>query len=95
LSSSGGKLPSLIARLGLADSLVGRSTECSYPPEVLDRPVVTAARIDPTELESVEIDRQVRQAIADGRSLYAASGRLFNPEVALAPDEDVLAAAGR
>ena len=34
----------IIARLGLADSLVGRSNECTYPPEVLDRPVVTAAQ---------------------------------------------------
>jgi [protein-PII] uridylyltransferase len=39
----------LCPRLGLADSLVGRSNECTYPLEVLDRPVVTAARIDPRE----------------------------------------------
>ena len=72
-----------IARLGLAESLVGRSNECTYPPEVLDRPVVTAARIDPRELESVEIDRQVRAAIADGRSLYAVDAALIDR---LAPD---------
>ena len=72
-----------IARLGLADSLVGRSNECTYPPEVLDRPVVTAARIDPRELESVEIDRQVREAIKDGRSLYAVDAALIDR---LAPD---------
>jgi iron complex transport system substrate-binding protein len=73
----------IIVRLGLADSLVGRSNECTYPPEVLDRPVVTAARIDPRELESVEIDRQVREAIADGRSLYAVDAALIDR---LAPD---------
>jgi iron complex transport system substrate-binding protein len=73
----------IITRLGLADSLVGRSNECTYPPEVLDRPVVTAARIDPRELESVEIDRQVRAAIADGRSLYAVDAALIDR---LAPD---------
>jgi iron complex transport system substrate-binding protein len=59
----------IIVELGLANSLVGRSNECRYPPEVLDRPVVTAAGIDPRELESVEIDRHVREAIKDGRSL--------------------------
>jgi iron complex transport system substrate-binding protein len=73
----------IIARLGLAETLVGRSNECTYPPEVLDRPVVTAARIDPRELESVEIDRQVREAIADGRSLYAVDAALIDE---LAPD---------
>jgi iron complex transport system substrate-binding protein len=73
----------IIARLDLADTIVGRSNECTYPLEVLDRPVVTAARIDPAELESVEIDRQVRAAIADGRSLYAVDAALIDR---LAPD---------
>jgi len=73
----------IIARLGLAESLVGRSNECTCPPEVLRLPVVTAARIDPRELESVEIDRQVREAIADGRSLYAVDTALIDR---LAPD---------
>ena len=39
---------------------------------------MTAARIDPRELESVEIDRQVRAAIADGRSLYAVDAALID-----------------
>jgi iron complex transport system substrate-binding protein len=73
----------IIVRLGLADSLVGRSNECTYPPEVQHLPVVTAARIDPRELESVEIDQQVREAIADGRSLYAVDAALIDR---LAPD---------
>src|SRR6266576_1310263 len=79
----------IIARLGLGDSLVGRSNECTYPPEVLDRPVVTAARIDPRALESVEIDRQVRAAIADGRSLYAVDAALIDelrPDVIVTQD---------
>ena len=78
-----------IARLGLAGSLVGRSNECTYPPEVLHRPVVTAARIDPRQLESVEIDRQVREAIADGRSLYAVDAALIDrpaPDVIVTQD---------
>jgi iron complex transport system substrate-binding protein len=79
----------IIARLGLAESLVGRSNECTYPPEVLTRPVVTAARIDPTELESVEIDRLVRASIADGRSLYAVDAELMDdlrPDVIVTQD---------
>jgi iron complex transport system substrate-binding protein len=73
----------IIRDLGLAESLVGRSNECTYPPDVLDRPVVTAARIHPRQLESFEIDRQVREAIADGRSLYAVDAALIER---LAPD---------
>jgi iron complex transport system substrate-binding protein len=79
----------IIARLGLADSLVGRSNECTYPAEALDLPIVTAARIDPRELESVEIDRQVRAAIADGRSLYAVDAALIDelrPDVIVTQD---------
>jgi iron complex transport system substrate-binding protein len=79
----------IIWDLGLSDSLIGRSNECTYPPEVRDRPVVTAARIDPRELESVEIDRQVREAIADGRSLYAVDAALIDelrPDVIVTQD---------
>jgi hypothetical protein len=63
---------------------------------VLDRPVVTAGRIDPAALESVEIDRQVREDIKDGRSLYAVDAQLIER---LAPDvmvtEDLCARSAR
>jgi iron complex transport system substrate-binding protein len=45
--------------------------------------MLTAARIDPRALESVEIDRQVREAIKDGRSLYGVDAELLER---LAPD---------
>jgi len=79
----------IICRLGLAEDLVGRSKECTFPPEVLSRPVVAAARIDPTDLESVEIDRLVRASIADGRSLYAVDAELIDelrPDVIVTQD---------
>jgi iron complex transport system substrate-binding protein len=79
----------IIAALGLADSLVGRSNECTFPPEILDRPVVTAARIDPKALDSVEIDRLVRASIADGRSLYTVDAELIDrlrPDVIVTQD---------
>jgi iron complex transport system substrate-binding protein len=73
----------MIADLGLIDSLVGVSEECRWPPEVVGKPVVTAARIDPSSMSSLEIDGAVRASIRDGRSLYAVDAELI---AELAPD---------
>ena len=61
----------IVAGLGLADFLVGVSAECDWPPEVRDLPVVTASRVDTTRLSSLQIEESVRDALADGRPLYA------------------------
>ena len=73
----------MIAQLGLIDSLVGVSEECRWPPEVVGKPVVTAARIDPSTLSSLEIDQAVRDSLRDGASLYSVDAGLIN---ALQPD---------
>jgi iron complex transport system substrate-binding protein len=73
----------MIAQLGLIDSLVGVSDECRWPPEVVGKPIVTAARIDPAALSSLEIDRAVRDSLRDGASLYTVDAELID---ALAPD---------
>jgi iron complex transport system substrate-binding protein len=73
----------IVAALGLTGSLVGRSQECDWPPEVRELPVVTAARIDSETLGGAEIDAAVRAAVADGRSLYALDADLVER---LAPD---------
>ena len=73
----------MIAQLGSIDDLVGVSEECRWPPEVVGKPVVTAARIDPAALTSLEIDQAVRDSVADGASLYTVDADLIE---ALAPD---------
>ena len=73
----------IIAALGFAGSLAGRSHECNYPPEVLSAPVVSASRIDTSGIASAEIDGAVRTAMADGRPLYAIDAELLQE---LAPD---------
>ncbi len=73
----------------MADRLVGVSAECDWPPQVRGLPVVTAARIDTSELGSLEIDGAVREAIADGRSLYAIDAELIDelgPDLILTQD---------
>ena len=61
----------IVAALGLSDWLVGVSAECDWPPPVRGLPVVTSSRIDTTAMDTLEIDRAVRDAIDEGRSLYA------------------------
>jgi iron complex transport system substrate-binding protein len=73
----------IVASLGLLDSLVGISEECDWPPEVRGLPVVTASRVDTTRLSSLVIDRAVREAVGDGRPLYAINRELLE---ALQPD---------
>jgi iron complex transport system substrate-binding protein len=73
----------IVADLGLIDSLVGVSEECDWPPEVRGLPVVTASRVDTTRLTSFEIDQAVREAVGNGRPLYAIDRGLLE---ALQPD---------
>jgi iron complex transport system substrate-binding protein len=73
----------IIAELGLAGQLVGRSHECNYPPEIQAVPVVSASRVDTSVISSAQIDRAVRDALADGRPLYAVDAELLE---SLAPD---------
>ena len=61
----------IVGELGLVESLVGISEECDWPPEVRGLPVVTASRVETTRLTSLEIDGAVREAVGDGRPLYA------------------------
>jgi iron complex transport system substrate-binding protein len=50
---------------------------------VVGKPVVTAARIDPSSLSSLEIDEAVRSSLRDGCSLYTVEAELID---ALHPD---------
>ena len=79
----------IVCDLGMLDSLVGRSEECAWPPEVKSKPVVTAARVDPASLSSAEIDRAVKAAVADGASLYTVDAELIDelrPDVLITQD---------
>ena len=62
----------VVAALGLADQLVGISHECDYPPG-LSAPVMIEPVIRSESLSSEEIDRRVRLAALENRSLYRLS----------------------
>ena len=73
----------IVADLGLADLLVGRSHECQWPEAVRSVPVVSASRIDSAALSGRQIDEAVRVAMEKGEALYAVDGDLL---AALRPD---------
>jgi iron complex transport system substrate-binding protein len=80
----------LVAELGLADALVGRTHECDWPPEaVAGIPVVTAAGLDPEALSSREISDAVGGSAHSGSSLYRLDGErlaALRPDVVLTQD---------
>jgi len=62
----------IVCSLGLRDSLVGRSHECDFPPDVVDIPVMTfsAIGVEGQAPASAEIDRLVAQQLRSGQSIY-------------------------
>ena len=56
--------------LGLADSLVGITHECDYPPEVRSKPVVVRNVLPIEQMSQSEIDRAVAERMRQGQSLY-------------------------
>jgi iron complex transport system substrate-binding protein len=79
----------IVARLGAFPSLVGRSEECDFPPEVAALPVVMRARSLDGDRPSGEIDRRVQQSRQAGQSLYELDLgllRALRPELLLTQD---------
>jgi iron complex transport system substrate-binding protein len=69
--------------LGLADSIVGITHECDYPPEVKSRPVVVRNALPIEKMSQSEIDRAVAERMRAGQSLYQIDEQLLRE---LAPD---------
>lgn len=72
----------LVAAVGFADQLVGRSHECDWPPGVERLPAVCAPKLA-IEGSSREIDRDVKRLVAEGLSVYRVDAERLR---ALAPD---------
>ena len=78
----------IVSALGFADCLVARSHECDYPDLVTALPTVTAAKLR-TDVPSLEIDRQVRDILRAGLSVYKVDAeklRELNPDVIITQD---------
>lgn len=72
----------IVCLLGLDDQLIGRSHECDYPEHVKHIPVCSSPKFIPGN-DSAEIDRQVKQLLADALSVYEINRELIR---SLQPD---------
>src|SRR5215467_2467465 len=68
--------------LGFDREIVGVSHECDFPPRARTKTIVIHSRID-KDAGPLEIDRQVREYVSRGESLYAVDAEALQ---ALAPD---------
>ena len=96
----------IVAAVGGLDQLVGRSHECDHPPGVESLPVCCRPNIDITA-PGLEIDRQVKQRLAEAVSIFEIDQDLLGelrPDLVLTQDQcevcavslaDVEAALGR
>ncbi|MFJ5265257.1 cobalamin-binding protein [Streptomyces sp. NPDC088387] len=80
----------IVAELGLAAQLVGRTHECDWPPrDVASVPVVTGAHLDQDALSSREISDAVGGSAHSGSSLYTLDTAMLaalRPDVILTQD---------
>src|SRR5579862_7226966 len=67
----------ILSSLGLSPSQVGRSHECDFPTEILALPVCTSPAF-PVDGSSVEIDRRVKERLANALSVYEVSREILD-----------------
>jgi iron complex transport system substrate-binding protein len=72
----------IVAALGLAEKLVGRSHECDWPTGLDHLRVLTQPKMNPLQ-DAATIDRDVRALVEDGVSVYKLDAEAIR---ALAPD---------
>lgn len=72
----------ILYALDLGDSVVGVTHECDFPPEAAKKPPLIRPRVDPSAAPA-ELDRQVRELVSRGESIYAVDDALLR---SLTPD---------
>lgn len=73
----------IVASLGLVESLVGRTHECDWPPEVREVPVMTRDELGTLTMGTREIHEAIKASVHTGSSIYSLEVEALN---AAAPD---------
>lgn len=66
----------IVAALGCADQLVGRSHECDYPPSILSLPACSSPKFD-IHGDSRQIDERVKATLTSAVSVYNVDAALL------------------
>jgi iron complex transport system substrate-binding protein len=72
----------ILYAIGAGDSVVGVTHECDFPADAARKPKLIRPRVDPLA-SPAELDRQVREFVERGESIYAVDAELLT---SLAPD---------
>jgi iron complex transport system substrate-binding protein len=72
----------ILYAIGAGDSVVGVTHECDFPADAATKPKLIRPRVDPSA-PPAELDRQVRELVERGESIYAVDADLL---ASLAPD---------
>src|SRR5580692_5533140 len=72
----------ILYAIGAGDSVVGVTHECDFPADAASKPKLIRPRVDPAA-PPAELDRQVRELVERGESIYAVDAELLT---SLAPD---------
>ena len=78
----------ILFELGLGDQVCGVSHECDFPPEARSKSVLIKSRISHTD-SAAAIDRQVREFLERGESLYSVDFeqlRAIEPDIIVTQD---------
>jgi iron complex transport system substrate-binding protein len=85
----------IVAALGFAPDLVGRSHECDFPAGVEALPALTAPKVK-LDGSSAEIDGRVKRLLAEGLAVYRVDAermRALDPDVVVTQDQCQVCAA--
>jgi len=67
----------IVCALGYEDCLVGRSHECDYPHTIKHIPTCSSSKVM-THASSIQIDKQVKEIVHDGLSVYKVDSDLLD-----------------
>ena len=67
----------ILYAIGAGDSVVGVTHECDFPPDAARKPKLIRPRVDPSAAPA-ELDRQVRELVERGESIYAVDAELLD-----------------